>query len=449
MADIIMPKMSDAMEEGKVLRWIKQQGDQVEKGEPVAEIETDKANVELEATDAGVISEIRVQEGGSVPIGTPIAVVSPAGELAGTKGGAAPAAPPRKETAVPKKEEKEEERPTEPSKAEAQPEPPQKAEPKPPSPPESEAPTPPEGVMASPLARKIALDAGVDLREIEGTGPGGRIVEADVRSFIEGGARPRPPVKEELPAGPTPEPAAPPTPAPSPTLPTIAAKQITIGRIWETVGRRMTESKQQVPHFYVTMEVDMGEALQVREWINKGRDETRQISVNDIVLKACAVTLVKHPTINASYNGDNKISLHSEVNIGIAVALPDGLVSPVVRNCERKSLSVISDEARDLIARTRKGEIRPQEYSGATFTVTNLGMYGVEEFSGIIVPPQAAILAVGAALAKPVAADDAIEIRHMMKITISGDHRVTDGARVAEFMRDIKRALESPMTLLE
>ena len=211
----------------------------------------------------------------------------------------------------------------------------------------------------------------------------------------------------------------------------------------------MTESKQHIPHFYVTMEVDMSEALQMREWLNKSRDETRQVSVNDIVLKACAVTLIKHPTVNASYNGDNKISLHSEVNIGIAVALPDGLISPVVRNCERKSLSVISDEAKDLIVRTRRGEIRPEDHSGATFTVTNLGMYGVEEFSAIIVPPQAAILAVGAAQAKPVVMDDTIEIRHIMKITVSADHRVTDGARVAEFMKDLKQALESPMGLLE
>lgn len=447
MPDIIMPKMSDAMEEGKVLRWIKQQGDQVEKGEPIAEIETDKANVELEASDAGVISEIRVQEGESVPIGTPIAVIVPAGELAGAKGGAAPAAPPREATAAPKEEKKEEEKPPEPQKTEAQPEPPQMLEPKLLTPSEAEAPPLPEGVMASPLARKIARDAGVDLREIRGTGPGGRIVEADVRAFIEGGARPRPPVREELPATPPSEPTTPPTPSPTP--PTVAAKQITIGRIWETVGRRMTESKQHIPHFYVTMEVDMSEALQMREWLNKSRDETRQVSVNDIVLKACAVTLIKHPTVNASYNGDNKISLHSEVNIGIAVALPDGLISPVVRNCERKSLSVISDEAKDLIVRTRRGEIRPEEYSGATFTVTNLGMYGVEEFSAIIVPPQAAILAVGAAQAKPVVMDDTIEIRHIMKITVSADHRVTDGARVAEFMKDLKQALESPMGLLE
>jgi pyruvate dehydrogenase E2 component (dihydrolipoamide acetyltransferase) len=224
---------------------------------------------------------------------------------------------------------------------------------------------------------------------------------------------------------------------------------VEIGHIWETVGRRMTESKQQAPHFYVTMRVDMDEAIQVRQWLNSSRPEDRQISLNDIVVKACAVALVKHPMINSSYLEGAKIEIHESVNIGIAVAIPDGLVAPVVKNCERKTLSAISDEARELIRRTRSGDIRPEDYSNGTFTVSNLGMYGVDEFSAIIVPPQAAILAVGAATPAPVAVDDAVEIRNRMKMTVSADHRVTDGARVAEFMRDLKQILESPMSLLE
>jgi pyruvate dehydrogenase E2 component (dihydrolipoamide acetyltransferase) len=234
-----------------------------------------------------------------------------------------------------------------------------------------------------------------------------------------------------------------------PIAPTLAAQEITIGRIWETVGRRMTESKQQAPHFYVTMEVDMEEAIRVRQWMNSNRPESHQISLNDIIIKACAIALVKHPMINASYIGENKIQMHDSINIGIAVAVKEGLIAPTIHNCEQKSLSTISEEARDLINRTRNGEIKPEEYSGATFTVTNLGMYGVEEFSAIIVPPQAAILATGAATPQPVVLDGKIDIRNRMRITISADHRVTDGARVAEFMRDLKQALEQPMTLLE
>ncbi|MEN6520343.1 MAG: dihydrolipoamide acetyltransferase family protein [Armatimonadota bacterium] len=442
MSDIIMPKMSDAMEEGKVLRWIKQKGDDVQKGEPIAEIETDKANVEIEATDSGVISEIRIPEGESVPIGTPIAVVSPAGEMAGVKGGAAPPAPPE--------ERKEEVKPPPVPRVEERPEAPRVVEPVPPPPPTAEAPPrlEEEGVRVSPLARKIAMDAGVDLREIKGSGPGGRIVESDVRSFIEGGVKPRPAAKEEAPAA-APAAAAPQAPAPTPGPTALVTREMTVGKIWESVGKRMTESKQQAPHFYVTIEVDMDESLRIREWMNKSRPENHQISVNDIILKACAIALVKHPTINASYGGGNKIALHPEINIGIAVAIPEGLITPVVRTCEKKSLSAISDEAKDLVARTRSGQIRPEEYSGGTFTVTNMGMYDVEEFSAIIVPPQAVILAAGAATPKPVAVDNSIEIRHMMRITASADHRVTDGARVAEFLRDVKQALESPMNLLE
>ncbi|MEN6373141.1 MAG: dihydrolipoamide acetyltransferase family protein [Armatimonadota bacterium] len=445
MSDIIMPKMSDAMEEGKVLRWIKQPGDDVQKGEPIAEIETDKANVEIEATDSGVLSEIRIPEGESVPIGTPIAVVLPAGEIAGVKGGAAPPAPPE--------ERKEEVKPPPAPRVEERPEAPRVVEPAPPPPPTAAAPPrlEEEEFKVSPLARKIARDAGVDLREIKGTGPGGRIVESDVRSFIEGGARPRPAAEEEAPAVPAPTPAAtaPQIAAQAPGPPALVTREMTVGRIWESVGKRMTESKQQTPHFYVTTEVDMDEALRVREWMNKSRPEDHQISVNDIIVKACAIALVKHPIINASYGGDNKITLHPEVNIGIAVAIPEGLITPVVRNCEKKSLSTISDEAKDLVARTRSGQIRPEEYSGGTFTVTNMGMYDVEEFSAIIVPPQAVILAAGAATPKPVAVDNSIEIRHMMRITASADHRVADGARVAEFLKDVKQSLESPMTLLE
>lgn len=432
MADVIMPKMSDSMEEGKVLRWIKSRGEQVEKGEAIAEIETDKANVEMESPDSGVLGEIKTAEGESVPVGTVIAVISPAEEVVGAKGGAAVEAPP---------EEKVEEKPP---KAEEKPAPPPEKK----APEEAKAPpTPPrvahphlEEVKASPLARKIAEDAGVDLSELRGTGPGGRIVEADVREYIQRGGKPPEARPEEKPAP------APPTEAAPPTL---TARKMEVGRIWQVVGKRMTESKQQAPHFYVTIEADMDEALRMRKWFNESRPEDRQISVTDIIVKACALALVNHPTVNAAYVDENAIELHGAINIGVAVALPNGLIVPVIRNCEIKSISEIAADAKQLIAKTRSGKIQPQDYEGGTFTVSNLGMYGTDEFVAIINPPQAAILAVGAALPKPVVIDDKIEIRNRMRLTASGDHRVVDGARVAEFLRDLKQILEQPMRLLE
>lgn len=455
MADLIMPKMSDAMEEGKVLKWLKNEGDQVEKGEPIAEIETDKANVELEAPESGVIQKFTANEGDTVAIGTTIALIVPAGELAGIKGGAAPPA-----EAPPKAEEK-----PQPPREEEEIVPPEREAEELPSPAETTPPTMrqmidfagiggEESSKSSPLARRIALDAGIDLKQVKGTGPGGRIVEADVREFIERGGKPRPQAVErklETPTPPKEQPApqAPPPPTEPPTPPTLAAKKVEVGNIWQTVGRLMTESKQQAPHFYVTMEIDMDEAIKVRQLINSTRHVDKQISLNDMIMKACALTLVKHPLLNASYSENGTIEMHDHINIGVAVAIPNGLIAPTIRNCEQKSLTAIADETRELIHKTRTGTIRPEEYSGATFTISNLGMYGVEEFSAIIVPPQAAILAVGAAAPIPVAVDDTVKIKNMMRITVSGDHRVTDGARVAEFMRDLKQILEQPMSLLE
>ncbi len=424
MAEIIMPKMSDAMEEGKVLRWIKHVGDEIQKGEPIAEIETDKANVELEAPESGVLQQISVQEGESAPIGTSIGIISSAGaaSIAEEKKEEAPTPPP------PPIAEEDEKKPTPPPEPSVQPV--QDAG--------RESPTP----KASPLARKIALDAGVELSEVTGTGPGGRIVEADVKRHIERIGKPvlRPeekdrPAKVEPPAAPVPE--------------RRVESAVPIGRIWETVAKRMTESKTTTPHFYVSTSVIMDEALRIRERINSTREPDQKISVNDIVIKAAAMSLAKHDVMNASYEEGYRIKMHDSINIGIAVALPDGLITPVVRDCANKSLSDISSEARDLINRARQGEIRPDEYSGATFSITNLGMYEVDEFQAIIVPPQAAILAVGAAIPQPVVVDDEVKIRKKMRLTVSADHRVVDGARVAEFLRDLKHALEHPMTLLE
>lgn len=448
MADVIMPKMSDSMEEGKVLRWIKSQGDQVEKGEPIAEIETDKANVELESPDSGVLTEIDASEGDTVDVGTVIARIGVESEIAGTKGGAAapPEAPPAEEQAAPPPQEEPQ---VEASRAEAPPSPPQPPAPEPFQQREQvREPEETEILRASPLARRIAQDAGVDLFQITGSGPAGRIVESDVREFIARGAKGEPaapaqPV-ERAPETPKPQ-ALTPTPTPS----SLTGRMLEVGRIWQIVGERTQASKREAPHFYVTIEADMEEALRMREWMNASRPEGKQISVNDIIVKACAVALLKHPTLNSSFLDRGHIRIHDTVNIGIAVALPNGLVVPVVRNCERKTLSVIADEARELIARTRAGNIRPEEYEGGTFTVSNLGMYGVDEFIAIINSPQSAILAVGAAMPKVVVKDGEMVIRNAMRMTVSGDHRATDGARVAEFMRDLKALLEQPVALLE
>lgn len=434
MSDVIMPKMSDSMEEGKILKWLKQVGEPVEKGEPIVEIETDKANVEVEAPDSGVVGTISVGEGETVPIGTVIAVISGAAETAGSKDvtvveAEVPAQPNHQDVPPPEtpiqpvdKSPQTSSREMEPSSFES------------------------DVIKVSPLARRIAQDAGLDVTMIHGTGPGGRIVESDVREFIDGMGGPAPVEQKPEVKPPTP-------PKPTPFMetipPVIPAAKVEIGNIWRTVGKRMQESKQQAPHFYVSMEIDMDEAMQIRRMMNEGRPEDKPITVNDIIVRACALALAKHPMLNASYTQDGTIEMHKSINIGIAVAIPEGLIAPTVHDCQRKSLTAISDESRELIRKTRNGEIRPEEYSGATFTVSNLGMYGVNEFTAIIVPPQAAILAVGAAMPVPVVVDGAIEIRTRMIVTVSADHRVTDGARVAEFLKDLKHYLENTVMLVE
>lgn len=427
MPDVIMPKMGDAMEEGKVVRWLKSPGDEVEKGETIAEIETDKAVVELEAPESGVLQQIIVQEDQTVPVGTTIAAISEVGELAGMKGGSAPVAPPRESAPQAEETEEREDIPSRPPVAE-------------------EAPIPPQtDLKASPIARRIAEDAGIDMESVTGTGPGGRIVEADMREYLAGEEKPEapfPPIQTaEMP------PAA--VPRPEPEHGALSQERLQIGKVWQVVARRMTESKQHAPHFYVTIEADMEVAIALRNSLNASRPEDHHISLNDLVVKACAVALQQHPTLNASYIDESHIEVYGEINIGIAVALSDGLIAPVIRRCESKSLTEIADESRELIRRTRDGSITPNDYEGGTFTISNLGMYGVDEFVAILNPPQAAILAVGAAAPKPVVVDDRVEVRNRMRMTASGDHRVTDGARVAEFLRDLKQLIEQPFALLE
>jgi pyruvate dehydrogenase E2 component (dihydrolipoamide acetyltransferase) len=460
---VFMPKLSDAMETGKVIKWLKKVGDTIKGGDVIAEIETDKANVEIEAFGAGVLRKIVVEEGGTVPVGEMIGVIADPNEDISSVA-AAPATPAR---------------PTAPAAAPgpaAKPAPAAAAAPAAasgplpamesyqsvpattavvPLAPASGAPAPaaaapaPAGgrVKASPLARKIAGQAGVDLRLVQGTGPGGRIIRRDVEAAQ---AAPRPAAAPA--AAPQPAGAPRPTAVPArpqfviPPRPEAEFEDVPMSPMRTAIAKRMPMSKAPVPHFYVTSEVAMDEAWALRERLN-ALDGQPKVSVTDMVIKAVALALLKNPGVNAQLNGQ-AIRVHHRAHIGIAVALDQGLITPVLRDCDVKPLGRIAVESRDLADRARGGKLRAQEISGATFSISNLGMFDVEEFSAIINPPEGAILAVGSVLQKPVVEDGELRVGRRMKMTISCDHRVMDGAMGARFLQDVKRLLEEPLRLL-
>ncbi|MDW8291375.1 MAG: dihydrolipoamide acetyltransferase family protein [Armatimonadota bacterium] len=411
MAQVIMPKMGDGMTEGTILRWLKKEGDVVETGEVLAEIETDKASVELPAEASGKLASILAKEGDTVPVGTVIAEILGEGEQPQAVASAQPAVAETTVAATP---------PAERMKAE---EPPLQ-----------------ERVKASPLARRIAQEAGIDLAMVKGTGPSGRIVERDVQQFLAARQAAAPP-----PVGEPVRPVVPPV-----EVPAAVAGGEPLSRMRRLIAERTTLTKQTVPHFYVTMDIDMTEAMALRERLNAALpEEAPKLSVNDLVTKACALTLARYPQVNALYQNE-RIYPSSEVHIGIAVALPDGLIVPVLRHCERKTLRQITHETRQLVEKARAGRLTPEEYSGATFSISNLGMYGVDDFIAIINPPAVAILAVGAVQKQPVVLeDDTIAVRQRMKVTLSADHRALDGAVAAEFLRELKRILENPYQMVE
>jgi pyruvate dehydrogenase E2 component (dihydrolipoamide acetyltransferase) len=432
---VLMPKLSDAMETGKVIKWLKKEGDPVKGGDVIAEIETDKANVEIEAFGGGVLRKIVVGEGAQVPVGDMIGVIAdPADDIGSvaTAPSPRPAAPAPAPSAVP---------------ATAKPDPLPAMESYKSAPatnavvPMSAAPIQTPGrdgrVKASPLARKVAAQSGVDLRLLQGTGPGGRIVRRDVET-----------------AAAAPRPAAAPATAAAPSRPQFVIPQRSeaeyedkpLSPMRAIIAKRMPLSKAPVPHFYVTSEVSMDRAWALRAELN-GLEGQPKVSVTDMVIKACALALLKNPGVNAQLQGPNLRVFH-RAHIGIAVALDEGLITPVLRDCDVKPLAQIAVEARDLAERARGGKLRAQEFSGATFSVSNLGMYDVEEFSAIINPPEGAILAVGSVLEKPVAEGGQVRVGRRMKMTISCDHRVMDGAMGARFLQDVKRLLEEPLRLL-
>ncbi len=412
--NVVMPQMGYDMREGTVVRWYKQEGETVNRGEVIADIETDKATVEFEAYTDGVLGRIVASEGIAVPVGNLIAIITEPGE-------AVPDAP----------------APPEPAAAAAAPAAAPSPAPVPAAavPPPAAPAAPADGpVRASPIARRLARERGIDLAALTGTGPNGRIVEQDVLNY-------EPPA--ETPAAAPEAPAA--APAPAPAAP--ADSRIELTRMRQTIARVTSDSKSAAPHFYVTAEIDMGKAMALRRDVNAAAGPDNRVSVNDLMVKACALALVKHPKFNSFYRGDY-LEVHGAMNIGIAIALDTGLILPGVSNCESKTLLQIAAATKDLIARANSGTLRNDEYSGTTFSISNMGMFDVESFTAIIYPPHAAILAVGSVKQQPVVRDGELAIAQTMKATLSTDHRVADGAEAAVFLMEIKRVLEKPVSLL-
>lgn len=415
-SQVIMPKLSDAMVEGKVLQWMRKEGDRVQGGDVLASIETDKAEIELEAFGSGVIRKILVGEGQAVPVGQLIAVIAePDDDISELlKAAPAPQAVPAPAAVT----------------AEAKPTV-AKAEAKTAAPAATPAPSPPSAepgwVPASPIARRMARDAGLNLGQITGSGPGGRILERDVEAYLAtqaqhmGGA--------EVPVGER----------------EFEDKELTTIR--KTIATRMVQSKAPIPHFTVTVEADMGAAMELRKSLNAIDPDAEKLSVNDIIIKATTLALLRHPAINATFH-DGQVRLFKRVHIGVAVALEDGLIVPVIRDCERKSLGQIAREARSLFERARNKKLRPEEYSGGTFAISNLGMFDVVEFTAVIDPAHGSILAVGAVEEKPVVLNGQVVVRQRLRLTGSFDHRIIDGAMGAKFLQELKKILENPVQLL-
>jgi len=426
MSQILMPRLSDTMEEGTIARWLKQPGDRIARGEVVAEIETDKATMDLEAYESGVLEQILLPEGATAAIGEPVAVI---GDGSGPVAIAAPAPGRAAESPA------------------ATAAPAATVEQSPPSSAPGEPVSHGTSLRTSPLARSLARRAGIDLGTLTGSGPGGRIVRADVESAIAepGPARPaQPETRNGQQAAAQTAPAA------------TGVAQVDVGEDDEVVplttmrrltAERLSESAK-APHFYLTTVVEVDALLRLRTELNASLPEgTGKITVTDLLVKACAVALRAHPEVNASW-GQDAIVRHGRVHVGVAVAIPDGLVVPVIRDADRATLGEVARQARDLAERARSRRLSPDDFGGGTFTISNLGMFGIDEFTAIINPPQVAILAVGAAGPQPVVRDGEIVVRTMMKLTLSVDHRVLDGAMGAQFLSDLRMLLEAPLRIL-
>lgn len=406
MAEVVaMPKLGFDMAEGKLVRWVKGEGEKVQKGEALVEIETDKATVEVEAVVSGTLRKHLVLEGANVPVGTPIAILGEQDEILDLESlGAAPLPSPETLAA-----------PSGPSTA-------ARPSASPLTGPSSGTAGPMAGqVRASPVARRLAAERGLDLAAITGSGPGGRITKRDVEA-----------VSRATGAGGT---------------PAGKTERLPVSKLRSLIGRRMTQAKQQVPHFYVTAEINAGRLMALREDWNALQPEGRKASVNDFIVKAAALALHQFPNLNASLEGQ-EIVRHGQVNVGVAVALDEGLLTVVCKDADRKSVRVISDEVREMAARARQGKVRPEDIEGSTFSVTNLGMLDVDNFTAIVNPPEAAILAIGSVRQVPVVDGGQVVIGQQMKVTLSADHRVTDGAEAARWLQTLRGCLEQPLQLI-
>ncbi len=426
--NILMPALSPTMTEGTLARWLKKEGDTIKAGDVIAEIETDKATMEVEAVDEGVLGKILVTDGTEgVKVNAPIAVMVDAGEAV-PSGAAAPAAKPVAAAA--------------PAAVVAASGP---VAPGPVAVPSVRAAG--ERVVASPLARRMAAQAGVDLTKLAGSGPGGRIVRADIEAAVKGGA-PAPV------AAPAPVVAAAPAPAPkAPAAPISAPHRVEPhSSMRKVIARRLTEAKSTIPHFYVSMDVEIDELIALGEKLNakspaRDKPDSYFITINDLVIKATAAALRKVPGVNASWT-DEGMAFYDDVDISIAVAIPDGLITPIIRKADQKGLLTISREMKDLAGRARAGKLKPEEFQGGGFSISNMGMFGVTSFSAIINPPQAGILAVGAGQKRPVVKNGELAVATVMTVTISVDHRVIDGVLAATWLKAFKGIVEDPLSLM-
>jgi pyruvate dehydrogenase E2 component (dihydrolipoamide acetyltransferase) len=412
------------MEEGQISRWLKKEGDKVSMGEPLAEIDTDKATMEMQALGNGVLRKILINEGQSAPLGQTIAIVGePDEDISALLSEAPPAQPQvteQKETNSPP-----------PVPDVAQPQPQAKA---------AAAASPVDNgrqpqaaafeagrMIVSPLAARMAADAGIDLRSLQGSGPGGRIIKRDIEAAIS-------------------KPKAAPAPTFIQQAGASAYRDEPASQIRQTIAKRLVTSLGPVPHFFLTTDIEMDRAAEMRKGIN-ALDPDLKISINDIIIKVAAAALIQHPQVNASFQ-EKFVRYYEQADVGVAVAIEDGLITPVVRAANQKSLSQIAAEVRELAERARSKRLKPEEYTGATFSISNLGMFGIDEFTAVINPPEGAILAVGAMTAKPIVRENEIVIRQMMRVTMSCDHRVIDGATGAKFLQTFKKILENPLYLV-
>lgn len=418
MAEVIrMPRMSDTMEEGNIVGWIAKVGDKVAPGDVLAEVETDKATMELESFHEGYLLYIGVEEG-PIEVNGILAVIGDKGEDYKAALEAEASASPAQESSTPAAETPAAQ-PAEKSVA--------------PTPaPTTPAPTADSRIKASPLAKSIAKEAGVNLADLTGSGENGRIIKKDVEAFINSGANQTSSTSSSNKQSLKPQ-------------TDFTYGDVRVSQMRKTIARRLSESKFGAPHFYLTIEIDMDNAIKARKEVNADGDV--RISFNDLVVKAAAMSLRTHPAINSSWHGD-KITYHQDIHVGVAVAVPDGLLVPVVRDTDLKTLSMINSEVRELAGKAKDKKLSPDEMSGNTFTISNLGMFGIDEFTAIINPPDACIMAVGGIIEKPVVKNGEIVVGNTMKVTLSCDHRVVDGATGAQFLQTFKAMLEQPLRLV-